>query len=454
MKCINCEMEWSGNEKITASITKCPFCGENPLVKKEAPKFYETSKDALAAIRAQFGEDKLLGKLNAIFPDIAPSVHPNIKGLVYAVYEKGSAKVLKENLSGTQEDRERAVKIAIRNLTEAFIAPEMAENIIHEFTDALGWKIERTQTVETSGKTDKQKAGPKEAKLKHDKSPKKVVIPASQADGKLNEAIENYKNKKYNLAVPVFSVLAEQGNADAQYWLYSCYCFGYGVSQNDTKKMKWLRKAAEQEHATAQYYLGINLEDTDFSKAVEWYQKAVKNGNADAQHMLNKYKKEGKIGASSSSGGSVSKPSVSKPLDKEKPPTRVKAEYPSGFGKGKKALIVDDSMFIAKQMEQILTSEGFEVKAIAADGAQGVNKYKELHPNIDIVMMDLVMPVMDGVAALEKITEFDKNARVVMVGTLEKTDIIKKCLFMGAKSYAIKPLDPKLVLNRVYNVIK
>jgi len=119
-----------------------------------------------------------------------------------------------------------------------------------------------------------------------------------------------------------------------------------------------------------------------------------------------------------------------------------------------RVLVVDDSMFIAKQLGQILTSEGFEVAATAADGAQGLDKYKELHPNLDVVTMDITMPVMDGVSALEKILEFDKNAKVIMVSALGKEDVVKKCLLMGAKSYIVKPLDRKKVLERLVSVLK
>ena len=115
-------------------------------------------------------------------------------------------------------------------------------------------------------------------------------------------------------------------------------------------------------------------------------------------------------------------------------------------------LIVDDSMFIAKQLGQIFTSEGFEVAGTAADGAQGVAKYQELRP--DLVTMDITMPVMDGVSALEKILEFDKEARVIMVSALGKEDVVKKSLLMGAKSYIVKPLDRKKVLERVVSVLK
>ena len=137
------------------------------------------------------------------------------------------------------------------------------------------------------------------------------------------------------------------------------------------------------------------------------------------------------------------------PSMNEKTPEGQKPE-----GGSYRVLVVDDSMFIAKQLGQIFTSEGFEVAGTAADGAQGLEKYKEMHPNIDLVTMDITMPVMDGVSALEKILEFEKNARVIMVSALGKEDVVKKCLMMGAKSFIIKPLDRKKVLERVISVLK
>jgi two-component system chemotaxis response regulator CheY len=122
-------------------------------------------------------------------------------------------------------------------------------------------------------------------------------------------------------------------------------------------------------------------------------------------------------------------------------------------GTSYRVLIIDDSMFIAKQLGQILSSEGFEVAGTAGDGLQGVEKYKELFPNVDLVTMDITMPVMDGVSALEKILEFDKNATVIMVSALGKEDVVKKSLLLGAKSYIVKPLDRKKVLERVVSVL-
>ncbi|MDA3811465.1 MAG: response regulator [Spirochaetaceae bacterium] len=134
----------------------------------------------------------------------------------------------------------------------------------------------------------------------------------------------------------------------------------------------------------------------------------------------------------------------------------INERSPDGIKNGGAAyrvLIVDDSMFVTKQISQILSSEGFEVIGTAADGIEGVEKYKELYPNIDLVTMDITMPKMDGVTALEHIVEFDKEAKVVMVSALGKQDLVKKALLAGAKNYIVKPLDRKKVLERVVSVL-
>ncbi len=123
-------------------------------------------------------------------------------------------------------------------------------------------------------------------------------------------------------------------------------------------------------------------------------------------------------------------------------------------GTSYRVLLVDDSMFVKKQIAQILSSEGFEIVGTASDGAEGLEKYKELYPNVDLVTMDITMPKMDGIASLEKIIEFDKNARVIMVSALGKQDLVKKALLIGAKNYIVKPLDRKKVLERVLLVLK
>jgi two-component system chemotaxis response regulator CheY len=143
---------------------------------------------------------------------------------------------------------------------------------------------------------------------------------------------------------------------------------------------------------------------------------------------------------------------------------KQKSEYPNvnpqepvGLkpdGSPYRVLVVDDSMFVAKQLTQILTSGGFEVVATASNGEEGLDRYKELHPEVEVVTLDITMPKMDGVTCLEKIMEYDKDAVVVMISALGKNDLVKNSLLIGAKNYIVKPLDRNKVLERVVAALK
>ncbi|MEM5948020.1 response regulator [Spirochaetia bacterium 38H-sp] len=127
----------------------------------------------------------------------------------------------------------------------------------------------------------------------------------------------------------------------------------------------------------------------------------------------------------------------------------VKLEGIKPDGSPYKILIADDSIFVTKQLRQILTSAGFEVVGEANTGEEAVEKYKELAPNVDLVTLDITMPKMDGITALEKIMEFDKSARVIIVSALGRDDLVKKALMLGAKNFIVKPLQRQKVLERI-----
>ncbi|MDA3941391.1 MAG: response regulator [Spirochaetia bacterium] len=118
-----------------------------------------------------------------------------------------------------------------------------------------------------------------------------------------------------------------------------------------------------------------------------------------------------------------------------------------------KVLIVDDSKFVKKQLGKILESEGYEIISTAAHGAEAVDKYKEMKENIDLVTMDITMPGMDGISAMEKIVQFDRSAKVVMVSALGKQDLVKKSFMLGASNYIVKPLNRDKVVERLSYVL-
>jgi two-component system, chemotaxis family, chemotaxis protein CheY len=116
-------------------------------------------------------------------------------------------------------------------------------------------------------------------------------------------------------------------------------------------------------------------------------------------------------------------------------------------------LVIDDSVFVQKQLKQILTSERFDVVDVANDGLEGVNKYKLITPPVDLVTMDITMPNMDGITALKTILEFDPNAKIVMMSAIGREDLVKQALIAGAKNYMVKPLDRKKVIERIASIL-
>ena len=108
------------------------------------PKAYSNSKDALYAIYKQHGPSVLLGDLSSHFAQFAPGVSEDISKLVFAVYERGAAKILKDNLNSPPAEKELAAKVAVGHLVKRNVAKGAAEDIIKEFTEALGWHLGRS----------------------------------------------------------------------------------------------------------------------------------------------------------------------------------------------------------------------------------------------------------------------------------------------------------------------
>lgn len=110
-----------------------------------------------------------------------------------------------------------------------------------------------------------------------------------------------------------------------------------------------------------------------------------------------------------------------------------------------KVLIVDDAAFMRLSIRTMLEKNGFEIIGEAENGLEGVQKYKELNP--DIVTMDITMPEMTGVDALKVIRAYDPNAKVVMLSAMGQECMIKEAVINGAKSFIVKPFKEEHIVK-------
>ena len=118
----------------------------------------------------------------------------------------------------------------------------------------------------------------------------------------------------------------------------------------------------------------------------------------------------------------------------------------------KKILIVDDSEAIRISLKEILTSSSIPCTIIESEnGFDAVKSYKENNP--DVVIMDVYMPVTNGIKALQTILEIDKKAKVVMITAAAKSKLVRQSIGLGAKDYILKPFDRIIVNNIIGKVL-
>ena len=117
-----------------------------------------------------------------------------------------------------------------------------------------------------------------------------------------------------------------------------------------------------------------------------------------------------------------------------------------------RVLLVDDSTYIRTVLGSIIVDAGFEVVGEAADGEEAIRKYMDLKP--DIVLMDVIMEPMNGMAATEAILDKDPAALILMVTVLEAKEILMDLIKIGAKGYITKPFSKEEIAEKIREVIK
>ncbi len=118
-------------------------------------------------------------------------------------------------------------------------------------------------------------------------------------------------------------------------------------------------------------------------------------------------------------------------------------------------LIVDDERPVCNMLSKFLIKRGYET-ALALSGKEAMKKVRKVEPHA--ILLDILMPDMDGIEVLKKIRKFYKNIIIVMVTAVKDNEVGTRCLELGADDYITKPLGLKyleeVLLVKLLNIEK
>ena len=115
-------------------------------------------------------------------------------------------------------------------------------------------------------------------------------------------------------------------------------------------------------------------------------------------------------------------------------------------------LICDDSLLARRSLKENLASLNITSILEVSDGQSAVDVFKETHP--DIVFLDIVMPVKDGIQAVREMIEYDPAASIVMVSSVGTQANLREALKAGAKDFIQKPAEFEQLKNVITTIVK
>ncbi|MFI3115362.1 MAG: response regulator [Clostridia bacterium] len=116
-----------------------------------------------------------------------------------------------------------------------------------------------------------------------------------------------------------------------------------------------------------------------------------------------------------------------------------------------KILLVDDAGFMRKMVQTHLSKAGYTNFVEAEDGAQAIEKYASEKP--DLVIMDITMPNVDGVEALERIKSTNPESKIVMCSAMGQETMVMKAIQLGALDFIVKPFKQDRIVSTVNKIL-
>jgi two-component system chemotaxis response regulator CheY len=117
-----------------------------------------------------------------------------------------------------------------------------------------------------------------------------------------------------------------------------------------------------------------------------------------------------------------------------------------------KCLIVDDSAFARFHLKRLMSSFENVLTSEASNGSEAISEYRRLKP--DFVLMDIVMPGLEGVETVRRICSEDPGAKVIMISSVSHREKVEEALSAGAKYFVPKPVTTIELKRAIEEVLK
>lgn len=117
-----------------------------------------------------------------------------------------------------------------------------------------------------------------------------------------------------------------------------------------------------------------------------------------------------------------------------------------------KILIADDLQFVRITIRDIIERQGWYVTGEAENGKSAVLMYEKTHP--DILLLDISMPVMNGLTALKMLKEIYPESKVIMCSALGQQKYIVKAIQLGASDFVVKPFKAERLISSIRKVLR
>lgn len=118
----------------------------------------------------------------------------------------------------------------------------------------------------------------------------------------------------------------------------------------------------------------------------------------------------------------------------------------------KKIMLVDDAAFMRMMIKNTLQQNGYTEIVEAENGERAISVYSSEKP--DLILMDITMPIMDGLEALKNLKEMDSSVKVVMCSAMGQEAMVVEALKLGAKDFIVKPFKPDRIMKTVHSILE